>query len=135
VDVTEAELTPWIDVSVTVRQDMPHWPDNPPVVLERTMDIGRGDECNVSHLAIGVHSGTHMDGPVRFFLGAAGLDTMPLAATMGEARVVEIADPSRITVDELRERDLRVDERILFRTLNSERCWQSETFVEDSVYI
>jgi hypothetical protein len=47
------EMTDWIDVSVTVRHGMPHWPDNPPIVLERVMDLGHGDDCNVSHLAMG----------------------------------------------------------------------------------
>jgi arylformamidase len=47
------EMTDWIDVSVTVRHGMPHWPDNPPIVLERVMDLGRGDDCNVSHLSLG----------------------------------------------------------------------------------
>ena len=92
----------WIDISATLRDGMPHWPTDPPVVLERAMDIGRGDACNVSRLAMGVHSGTHMDGPVHFLHGAPGLDEMPLSATMGEARVIEIADPRQITADELR---------------------------------
>jgi arylformamidase len=52
------EMTDWTDVSVTVRHGRPHWPDNPPIVLERVMDLGHGDDCNVSHLAMGVHSGT-----------------------------------------------------------------------------
>jgi arylformamidase len=125
----------WIDVSVTVRHDMPHWPGDPAVFLERAKDMGRGDECNVSHLAMGVHSGTHMDAPVHFIHGADGLDSMPLEATLGEARVIEIADPSEVTVEELRSHDLRPGERILLRTANSTRCWQSDTFVEDFVYI
>ena len=125
----------WIDVSVTVRHGMAHWPDNPPVILERAMDIGRGDDCNVSRLAMGVHTGTHMDGPVHFRHGAAGLDEMPLAATLGEARVVEITDPHEVTVDELRDHHLRPRERVLFRTVNSARCWQTDEFVEDFVHI
>jgi len=125
----------WIDVSVTVRHGMPHWPDNPPVVLERHMDMGQGDGCNLSRLAMGVHSGTHMDGPLHFFHGAAGLDQMPLAATMGEARVVRIDDPECVTLDELRRHRLRPGERVLFRTANSTRCWQTGAFVEDFVYI
>jgi arylformamidase len=133
--MTEADEGSWIDVSVTVRHGMPHWPDNPPIVLERAMDIGRGDECNVSHLAMGVHTGTHMDGPVHFIHGAAGLDAMPLTATMGEARVIRIADAHLVTVDELRPHRLQRGERILLRTLNSDRCWQIDTFVEDFVSI
>jgi len=99
------------------------------------MDIGRGDDCNVSRLAMGVHTGTHMDGPVHFRHGAAGLDEMPLAATLGEARVVEITDPHEVTVDELRDHHLRPRERVLFRTVNSARCWQTDEFVEDFVHI
>ncbi len=125
----------WIDVSVTVRHGMPHWPDNPPVVLERTMDMGRGDGCNVSHLAMGVHTGTHMDGPVHFLHQAAGLDEMPLDATMGETRVIEIEDPRAITVSELSRHDVQAGERVLFRTTNSLRCWSTGTFLEDFVAI
>ena len=123
----------WIDVSVTVQDGMPHWPDNPPIVLERVLDTERGDVCNVSHLAMGVHSGTHMDGPVHFLHGAGGLDEMPLTATMGEARVIQIDDPREVTVDELRKHRLQPGERVLFRTSNSDRCWQSSSFVEDFV--
>src|SRR4051812_41866735 len=119
------EATGWIDVSVTVRHGMPHWPDNPPVVLQRAMDIDRGDACNVSHLALGVHTGTHMDGPVHFLGDAPGLDEMPLAATIGEARVIGIADTTEITVEELLAHDLQAGERVLFRTTNSTRCWRT----------
>ena len=133
--MTESEATDWIDVSVTVRSGMPHWPDNPPIVMERVMDLSRGDDANVSHLAMGVHSGTHMDGPVHFIHEGPGLDEMPLEATMGEARVIEIEDPREITVGELAKHGLRAGERILFRTSNSIRCWQAGDFIEDFVYI
>ncbi len=125
----------WIDVSVTVRHGMVHWPDNPPVTVGLTMDMGQGDECNLSHLAMGVHSGTHMDGPIHFRHGDVGLDQMPLAATVGEARVIEIADPHQITVEELRQHGIQRKERVLFRTTNSMRCWQTDAFIEDFVYI
>jgi arylformamidase len=133
--MTQLDETGWIDVSVTVRDGMAHWPDNPPIVLERVMDLSRGDVCNLSHLAMGVHSGTHMDGPVHFVHGAAGLDEMPLTATMGEARVIGIDHPREITAEELRRHELRPGERVLFRTANSERVWAASSFVEDFVYI
>jgi arylformamidase len=133
--MTQPDATDWIDVSVTVRHGMPHWPDNPPIVLERVMDLERGDGCNLSHLAMAVHSGTHMDSPVHFLPGAAGLDEMPLAAAMGEAKVIEIAHPRKITADELRRHPLRPGDRVLFRTSNSPRCWQARRFVKNFVYI
>jgi len=60
---------------------------------------------------------------------------MPLAAAMGLARVIEIAHPREVTVQELRGHSLQAGERILFRTSNSARCWQVDEFVEDFVYI
>jgi arylformamidase len=132
--MTEAPR-PWIDVSVTVRSGMPHWPDNPPIYLERALDIGRGDDANVSHMAMGVHTGTHMDGPLHFIHEAAGLDEMPLEATIGEARVVEISHPREVTAQELRKHELRPGERILLRTSNSIRCWDTDDFIDDFVYI
>jgi arylformamidase len=133
--VTGLGGTSWIDVSVTVRPGMPHWPDNPPIVIERMMDLDSGHDCNLSHLAMGVHSGTHIDGPVHFIQQAAGVDEMPLSATMGPARVIEITHPREITADELRGYPLRAGERVLFRTSNSSRCWQAGEFMEDFVYI
>jgi arylformamidase len=60
---------------------------------------------------------------------------MPLAATMGPARVIEITDPREITADELHRHSLQAGERVLFRTANSPRCWQADRFVEDFVAI
>ena len=133
--MTETGSAAWVDVSVTLRNGMPHWPDDPPVAVERAMDTGRGDECNLSRLIMGVHSGTHIDGPLHFIHQAAGVDEMPLAATVGTARVIEITHPRHVTADELRAHSLQPGERVLFRTSNSTRCWQSDTFVEDFVYI
>jgi arylformamidase len=76
----------WIDVSVPLRSGMVHWPDNPPVRIERMLDMDRGDVANVSTISFGSHTGTHMDAPVHFERGGEGMDRMPLGATMGRAR-------------------------------------------------
>jgi arylformamidase len=125
----------WIDVSVPLRSGMVHWPDNPPVVIERVLDIGRGDVCNVSRLSMGVHTGTHMDAPIHFVPDGAGIERMPLAATMGPCRVVAIADPVAIRPAELEPLGIARGERILFKTRNSARVWSGEAFMEDFVYI
>ncbi len=125
----------WIDVSVPLRTGMVHWPDNPPVRIERAMDLEHGDAATVSSMAMGVHTGTHMDAPVHFQRGGVGIDQMPLEATLGLARVVEIRDPVSIQRAELEAASLQPGERILFRTRNSERCWKTDDFVEDFVFI
>ena len=125
----------WIDVSVPLRSGMVHWPDNPPVSIERMLDIERGDVANVSKLSLGAHSGTHIDAPLHFFRTGNGLDAMPLTATIGRARVIEIRDPESIKPEELRPYQIQRGERVLFKTRNSTRCWHTDDFVEDFVYI
>ncbi|HEY7350679.1 MAG TPA: cyclase family protein [Ktedonobacterales bacterium] len=126
---------PWIDISVPLYMGMVHWPDNPSVQIARTLDMERGDVCNVSTLAMGSHTGTHMDAPLHFIQAGKGLDEMPLDATIGPARVIEIHDPESIKPDELRPQALQRGERILFKTQNSTRCWTTDNFIEDFIYI
>jgi arylformamidase len=114
---------------------MVHWPDNPPVRIERMLDMERGDAANVSLISLGAHTGTHMDAPVHFVRGGEGMDRMPLDATVGRARVVGIQDPTSIKPDELRPLGLAPGERVLFKTLNSSRAWQTDEFIEDFVYV
>ncbi len=125
----------WIDVSVPVFSGMVHWPDNPPVQIERVLDMGRGDGATVSKLSMGVHTGTHMDAPVHFLPGGQGIDAAPMDALIGPARVIEISDPVAITPEDLAAHHIQPGERILFKTRNSARCWQGNSFVQDFVYI
>lgn len=126
----------WIDVSVALHGGMVHWPDNPPVQIERMLDIESGDVANVSKLSMGSHTGTHMDAPLHFIRDGRGLDEMPLSATMGRARVIEIQGPVSIRPDELRPHDIRPGERVLFKTRNSVRGWaEDDEFDEDFVFI
>lgn len=125
----------WIDISVPLRTGMVHWPGDPGVDIRRVQDMDRGDGNNVSHLSMGAHTGTHMDAPLHFLPSAPAIDQLPLEATVGHARVISIEDPKTITVDELVKYDIAEGERLLFHTRNSERCWRSEEFVRDFVYI
>ena len=99
IDRRAAKRPGWIDVSVPLRTGMVHWPDNPPVVVERTMDLGKGDGCTVSRLSMGAHTGTHMDAPSHFVREGATLDGLPFDAVVGRARVIAIRSPRAVTVD------------------------------------
>ncbi|HJL03464.1 MAG TPA: cyclase family protein [Polyangiaceae bacterium LLY-WYZ-15_(1-7)] len=128
-------MSDWIDVSVPIHADMPVWPGNPGVEVERTEAIACGAVANVSRLYLGVHTGTHMDAPVHFLEGTPAMDAMPLDATLGLARVVEVEDPVAIRAEAVRELDPQPGERLLFKTRNSSRDWAREPFDEGFVYI
>ena len=125
----------WIDISVRLRSGMVHWPDNPPVRIERMLDMEHGDVANVSKISMGSHTGTHMDAPLHFVREGEGIDEMPLTAAMGRARVIEIHDPESVKPDDLDPHGIRRGERILLKTQNSARDWPSADFIEDFVYV
>lgn len=125
----------WIDISVALRTGMVHWPGDPACSIERVKNMNKGDVCNVSEMRMCAHVGTHMDGPVHFIKNGDGLDTLPFDATMGPARVIEIKDKESVKPAELIPHKLKRGERILFKTRNSTRCWKTDEFVKDFVYI
>src|SRR5215469_7594043 len=127
-----AGTTEWIDVSVPIYSGMVHWPDNPAIVLETITHVERGDLCTLSKLTMGAHTGTHIDGPIHFLPGALGTDAVPLQNLIGPSRVIEIRDPNAVTRTELLTRDIGHSERLLFKTVNSERCWNSSEFVSNA---
>lgn len=125
----------WIDISVPLYAGMAHWPDNPPVQIERILDLEKGDAATVTKLSLGAHTGTHMDAPAHFLPHGEGIDALPLDATIGPTRVIAITDEESIKRQELEQHAIQRGERVLFKTRNSARCWQTDEFVEDFVYI
>ena len=128
-------MNDWVDISVAVRNGMVHWPGDPDFHIERATDQEKGDVATVSRIALGVHTGTHMDAPLHFIRDARSIDTMPLDATVGQARVIAIRDSKSITREELSEHRIATGERILFKTANSAHAWDSDQFYEDFVFI
>lgn len=114
---------------------MVHWPGDPEVKIDRMLKIESGDDCNVSTIFMSSHTGTHIDSPYHFVKSGVGIHDLPLSAVIGKARVIEIADTESIKPEELHVHRISKGERILFKTLNSERCWKGDKFVEDFVYI
>jgi len=79
----------WQDISVPIRDGMVTFEGDPPVHLERVMVMADGAVCNVSRLDFGVHSGTHVDAPIHFIDGAAGIESVALDVLVGPALVVD----------------------------------------------
>ena len=128
-------MNPWIDVSVPLVTKMAHWPGDPPFQSDLALSIERGDACNLTQLSTSAHIGTHMDAPRHFLANGLSIDQMPLDAAIGPCRVLEIQNPEAILPAELHPHDLRVGERILFKTRNSTQAWLSPEFAKDFVYI
>ena len=125
----------WIDVSVPLREGMVVWPKDIKIKIDHRRGSQNVESGTNSSLFMGVHTGIHMDAPRHFFAKGKSIDEMPFDTTIGPARVIEIADAVSIKENEIRQHNIRKGERILFKTRNSQRCWQDDNFVRDFVYL
>jgi arylformamidase len=125
----------WLDVTVPIRDGMVHWPGDPAVHVTRVKDLEHGHPATVTHLDLGVHTGTHVDAPVHFIAGAPGIHELPLGSLLGPARVVALPNARTITAQAIEEAAPAAGERLLVRTDNSTRCWRDDRFVPDYTYL
>jgi arylformamidase len=126
----------WYDISVPLKQGMNYLSLDPvPPKIYRFSDVDLGAKVTMTMLEIISHTGTHIDAPRHFIPGGSTISDMPLDATIGPARVIEIKDPETIKVDELRKHKIREGERILCKTRNSPTVYESPKFIEDYVYL
>lgn len=114
------------DISVSLYNGMPVWPDSSGIGLFRTSKMESGDECNISRLDCDIHVGTHIDAPYHFSTTGATVDKIQLEKLVGPAVVVHFPDSKVITVQDLESVVLPEGiSRILFRTRNSD-LWEKE---------
>ena len=117
--MTATERRIW-DVSVPVRHGGLVYPGNPPISITAVQSIAQGDTANVSRIDLGSHTGTHVDAPLHFMDGGAGVDELPLDVLVGPARLIAFDDTVMAVGEaELRRHDLRGVTRLLIRTRNS----------------
>lgn len=110
-----------IDISMPLDAGTPIYPGDPPLEIRavRTLDEG----CHVSHIALGTHTGTHVDAPAHFVRGGAALGEIPLDRFVGTAWVLELPDARLVTREALVDAWPAHDpvERVLLKTGNSRR--------------
>jgi arylformamidase len=108
------------DVSMPVRNGGLVYPGNPPIAISLMQSIAKGDTANVSRLDFGSHTATHVDAPLHFMAGGAGVDELPLDVLIGPARLIAVPDDAMSVGEaELRKHDLKGVTRLLIRSRNS----------------
>lgn len=120
-------MTRIFDITLPLRSDLPVYPGEPGPRREDLARLDRGDPANVSSLFLGLHTGTHLDAPIHFLPGGAGIDEVPLDALMGPARVIEIQGDQAINGAALVAAGAPGAERILCKTRNSVLWSESPT--------
>jgi arylformamidase len=125
----------WYDITVMIKQNMIIMPIDPMAPrIYRYSDANLGSPVTMTKLELISHTGTHIDAPLHFIPGGSTITDMPLDATIGPARVIEIKDQQRIRVAELEKHNIKKGERLLFKTRNSPMSYEGPKFMEDYVY-
>jgi arylformamidase len=114
------------DITLPITPDMTVWPSDPPVELERVSSMDAGAHANVSRLACGVHTGTHVDAPNHFLNDQRTIESLSLEVLTGPAWVIQVPDDvAVITGDVLEQVSIpAATVRLLLKTRNS-KIWAS----------
>lgn len=107
----------WRDVSIPMRPEMTVWPGDPKFSFEPASRMADGASCNVSHIAMATHTGTHCDAPWHFVDDGATLDEVDPRVFFGAALLIELPGVDLIRAADLPETAL--PPRVLFKTRNS----------------
>jgi arylformamidase len=109
------------DISLTVQPDLPTWPGDPPIVVDRFMKKEQGASSNVTRISMCAHTGTHVDAPYHFLGGeAATIEQIALKTLTGRVYVLEMLSDDLITAKALEKADIPPrTRRLIFKTRNS----------------
>lgn len=120
-----------IDLSMPLDAATPVYPGDPPVSRAWHCALER-DGVNVSKLELGAHAGAHVDAPLHFLGGGAGVAEMPLDRFLGEA--VCVSAPKRpgddVVLEDIEGVEIRPGDIVLFRTGWEERAGSPSYFDE-----
>jgi len=123
------------DISLPIVSGGLTYPGNPPIEISPQQAIAQGGSSNVSSVAFGSHTGTHVDAPKHFFDDGTTVDALALDVLMGPAMVVSFGDEVMAVGEaELRLHELKGHTRVLIATRNSKFIRERE-FVRDFTYL
>ena len=123
------------DITTPVRNGGVVYPGNPGIRIQPQQAISQGAAVNVSAIAFGSHSGTHVDAVKHFFDDGQTVDQIPLDRFIGPAILLAFPDDlMSVGAADLARHDIGAHTRVLLRTRNSSFVGGSE-FVKDFTYL
>ncbi len=123
------------DISTPVGNGGVVYPGNPEIQIRPQQAISEGAGANVSAIAFGSHSGTHVDAVKHFFDDGQTVDQIPLDRFIGPAILLAFPDDlMSVGAADLARQDIGAHTRVLLRTRNSSFLCGPE-FVTDFTYL
>jgi arylformamidase len=121
------------DLTVPIGPRTPIYSGDPPATVESAKRLAAGDSANVSKLAFGAHTGTHVDAPNHFIDGRRRVDQLDLNKLIGPCRVVRVPDAVQ-TIEPEHLGDIEGIERVLYKSKNS-AFWDDTEFHTDFAHL
>lgn len=106
----------WIDISQPLTNTIGHWPGDSPFSYELSFTKEETGSVNIGKIKTSLHTGTHVDAPFHFDNKGKKINELAIDDFIGIARVVDVSDGDRVTVDLLTELEFGSFDQILFRT-------------------
>ena len=125
-----------IDITIPLSERTPVWEGDKGVSIDRVAKIEEGSNFNVSRIELGVHAGTHIDGPFHLIDGGNTVDQIPLEILIGKVQVVQVSSEYDV-INEKCLKKLNLDstiDRILFKTSNS-HYWENDPYAFNKEFV
>lgn len=123
------------DVTIAVSESVPIYAGDPTVNVTAAKSMSAGDTANVSQIAFGVHTGTHVDAPNHFIDGTRRVHELDPAKLVGPCRVVAVPEDV-VAIEPEHVGDLDGASRVIFKSRNSQFWSEPERgFRKDFTYI
>jgi arylformamidase len=108
-----------IDITRPLYTNGPHWPGDTAPAFQLKSRLAAGASCNIGHLTLSPHNGTHADAPFHYNDAGLPIDELPPELFVGPARVIDARGHETFTEKlfaGLSAAELGATPRILFRT-------------------
>ncbi|OGK13537.1 hypothetical protein A3A93_00205 [Candidatus Roizmanbacteria bacterium RIFCSPLOWO2_01_FULL_38_12] len=121
-----------IDISLPLHEGTIVYPGNPAIEIEEIKSQSSGSV--LSKITLGSHTGTHIDSQKHVVDRGKPLDKIALETFIGNCRVIDCTSDERsVKVETLQKNNIQKGERILLKTTNSSRGF--ETFYDDYIFV
>ncbi|MEI8337779.1 MAG: cyclase family protein [bacterium] len=108
-----------IDISIALSPSTIVYPGDPAIKVEVFKEWSE-TTSKLSEIAMGTHSGTHIDSPAHCLKDGKRIEDLPLDIFVGPARVLDFSNLlEKITKADLISKNVKNGERILAKTRNS----------------
>lgn len=123
------------DITVPISSKTPIYKGDPGVELKAFKSIADGSSANVSQIAMGVHTATHVDAPNHFIDGAKRVHEIDPEKLVGRCRVIAVPEDV-VAIEPEHVGNIAGVERVLFKSRNS-AFWATpeDGFRTDFTYI